>query len=62
MNKANKRDFYTTPEFWFSVRTSATEQRLALIAALQAPGAGAKAHIDTHVQSTMSLQLSGSKR
>ena len=60
MSKANKRDFYTTPEFWFSVRTSAT--RLVLIAALQAPGAGAKAHIDTHVQSTMSLQLSGSKR
>mmetsp|Transcript_6758 Transcript_6758/g.25412 ORF Transcript_6758/g.25412 Transcript_6758/m.25412 type:complete len:477 (+) Transcript_6758:61-1491(+) len=45
MDTANKRNFETTPEFWFA-----------------AGGAGAKAHMDTHVQATMSLQLSGTKR
>lgn len=45
MDERNKRDLFTTPEFWFAVS-----------------GAGAKAHIDTHIQTTMSLQLASRKR
>lgn len=47
MDPENSEILNSTPEFWFSAGSK---------------GGGAKAHVDTHTESTMSLQLSGRKR
>lgn len=46
MPKETHGSFYRTPEFWFGGMK----------------GAGAKAHMDSHVQATLSLQIAGTKR
>jgi len=47
MDPRNGKILQATPELWFSCGAS---------------GGGAKAHVDQHTESTMSLQLSGHKR
>jgi len=47
MDPRNRKMLRATPELWFSCG---------------AAGGGAKAHVDQHTESTMSLQLSGRKR
>jgi len=47
MDPVNKDSMSKTPEFWFS---------------FGAHGGGAKAHVDQHTMSTLSMQLSGTKK
>jgi hypothetical protein len=70
MNEKNMWSLQDSPEFWFSTKggvnppisTILPDCSVPFVLYSGVPGAGAKAHMDEHCTTTMSVQLDGEKR
>ena len=65
MDKTNEWSLQDSPEFWFSSKGNRLRSKPDLadcMSILGDSGAGAKAHMDEHCTTTLSVQLDGEKR